>query len=716
MSTWHDENVILNKELIEEIKNHFTVSSISNEYTMKIFQENDQQRFKYINKLSLVNLSINNIENREGITLTTDSKGKVFEVTGTNQRFKTTSLILVALMLGYNFIDATDVISSNQIQTQVGKLTSTLFSKNETKVLFEINNEEHHYVFEKTESEINIRFNEWVTTISLHETEFDSAYKTFISFISPMNIAEPQFISKGRNFVGNVHKEIREEFLNTLKSIESRLSEVVIKALNTTSEKNRIKTEAEVTSHLVYVKKAVQILNKIYIPLNVIYFMQHQIIPEMYNNFTVGFLRKSIIKNEISLVDLREKYKKYEISKLDASEKIVSIIEIINKSAEDLPMKFSINGIKQQIQLFEVEWDELTPESNLGLSNVYPGDFQGRIVPFNVSSTFFSNISVTTVQNYINTMEILSSIHSKIIDLKRVIMFYKEELFANVEYLNINGKYISTTLNEIKEIEKDKKDQEKILALLDYVDISSEEELLKDIFEKFYKHEQFILSQHLFKCLSKIDLDYENSDKENLMKDIIMYEQELIKSKQMGKNVLLFPKKFQDTKEMSKILQDLRAVYNYLSLDSLIEKKEKVSVVKASKETGLHASVIKLFNNYMAKRCKYYFEVITQNNIRKIPLIDYDYEEKEFDIGTTKVSTREGISGGTDSAMTVVSFASKSSLSKFGIILLVDEWGDVGEGLAKKTYETLEEVDCFGMGIFVKVDHEKDKISINSIM
>ncbi|WP_283657224.1 hypothetical protein [Paenibacillus sp. RC343] len=115
---------------------------------------------------------------------------------------------------------------------------------------------------------------------------------------------------------------------------------------------------------------------------------------------------------------------------------------------------------------------------------------------------------------------------------------------------------------------------------------------------------------------------------------------------------------------MSKILQDLRAVYNYLAIEDVKEGKEKVSVIQASRQTLLHDAVIILFNQYMALRCKYYFEVNESSEIKKLPLINYNYETMEFDIGNRKVSTKEGISGGTDSAMTVVSFASKKKFKR----------------------------------------------------
>ncbi|MNI99691.1 hypothetical protein D3C73_1588350 [compost metagenome] len=62
--------------------------------------------------------------------------------------------------------------------------------------------------------------------------------------------------------------------------------------------------------------------------------------------------------------------------------------------------------------------------------------------------------------------------------------------------------------------------------------------------------------------------------------------------------------------------------------------------------------------------------------------------------------------------MTVRSFASKKNNTEFGLVLLVDEWGDVGAELASKVYDTLVEIDTFGCGVFVKVDHQQNNVKI----
>ncbi|WP_283657226.1 hypothetical protein [Paenibacillus sp. RC343] len=143
--------------------------------------------------------------------------------------------------------------------------------------------------------------------IALNENEYNSAYKIYKEYVGSLNIADPQFISKGRNFVGNVHKEIREEFLVTLSLIENKLSDVVTKALDSSNEKNKIRSEAEASSHLVYVNKAINFLDKIDIPIEIIYFLKQQVNSKLYNHFTVTSVKEVASQNRNEILKLKKK-------------------------------------------------------------------------------------------------------------------------------------------------------------------------------------------------------------------------------------------------------------------------------------------------------------------------------------------------------------------------------------------------------------------------
>ncbi|MGG4502539.1 hypothetical protein [Paenibacillus polymyxa] len=717
MNTWLSNEVFINKELVNEVKNHFINSKISESYIAQIFDYFSEEQLEKRKEPSNFRLVIKKLEEgKADVTLSSANKGKIFEVTGTNQRFKTTSLILIALILGFDFNEAIDMISSNQILTKVGQLVSKLFSANDTIISLEISNSESLFSFTKNPTEIIIIYNGKKQVITLNENEYNSAYKIYKEYVGSLNIADPQFISKGRNFVGNVHKEIREEFLATLSLIENKLSDVVTKALDSSNEKNKIRSGAEASSHLVYVNKAINFLDKIDIPIEIIYFLKQQVNSKLYNHFTVTSVKEVASQNRNEILKLKKKYEEVERSKELKLKSIQQILDLFNNASATLPMKFSLSNIKQQLSLFNSEWAELNIDTDISKYNRIPADLEeGKTIPFNVSSRFFSNISVNSINSYREFINNISSIHTQLQDLKYKIDSYEENLFSSINELEEIKQQQYLIDKEISEITSDLIDLEKIIRFLEYVDDFSDNDQLKGIFEKFQKNEQSIFFQHLEKCLNKIDLNYTNETKKSLFEKITSYKKELEGAIKIGENVLLFPKKFQDTKEMSKILQDLRAVYNYLAIEDVKEGKEKVSVIQASRQTLLHDAVIILFNQYMALRCKYYFEVNESSEIKKLPLINYNYETMEFDIGNRKVSTKEGISGGTDSAMTVVSFASKKSLKEFGVILLVDEWGDVGSVLADKTYETMEEVNSLGLGIFVKVNHLKDNIDMKAI-
>ncbi|WP_283657225.1 hypothetical protein [Paenibacillus sp. RC343] len=199
---------------------------------------------------------------------------------------------------------------------------------------------------------------------------------------------------------------------------------------------------------------------------------------------------------------------------------IQQILDLFNNASATLPMKFSLSNIKQQLSLFNSEWAELNINTNISKYNRIPADLEeGKTIPFNVSSRFFSNMSVNSINSYREFINNISSIHTQLQDLKYKIDSYGEKLFSSINELEEIKQQQYLIDKEISEITSDLIDLEKIIRFLEYVDDFSDNDQLKGIFEKFQKNEQSIFFQHLEKCLNKIDLNFTNETKKKSVRE-----------------------------------------------------------------------------------------------------------------------------------------------------------------------------------------------------
>ena len=161
----------------------------------------------------------------------------------------------MALILGFQFQEVDDYIASNQLLTRVTQMEKILFTKNDTEVIFSLDNKAHQLLFEKTREKIILILDDVTKEFQLDSKEFQNVVTGYKNFIMEKQIVDVQFVSKGRNFVGYVHTEIRNEFIYTLDIIKKQLK-VVEKGLKEKQEGERIKTFIQTESAITYVNKA----------------------------------------------------------------------------------------------------------------------------------------------------------------------------------------------------------------------------------------------------------------------------------------------------------------------------------------------------------------------------------------------------------------------------------------------------------------------------
>ncbi|MDA2530477.1 hypothetical protein PDQ04_18975 [Bacillus cereus] len=689
----------VNKELLYSIEKLFRKEKIADHYMESIFAGINENEVKKV-EAAKVELIIRNLEGKEDLVLRNANHSKVFEIIGTNQRFKTTSLIIMALILGFQFQEVDDYIASNQLLTRVTQMEKILFTKNDTEVIFSLDNKAHQLLFEKTREKIILILDDVTKEFQLDSKEFQNVVTGYKNFIMEKQIVDVQFVSKGRNFVGYVHTEIRNEFIYTLDIIKKQLKEVIEKGLKEKQEGERIKTFIQTESAITYVNKAKKIIEKMSIPPEIIDTLIKLENSGVQLDVNLGMLKDREIKI-INSIDQQKKDLEKSISEKNLIEKeILKIIGEINNFAEGLPITFKINGIKEQIKKFQDKWEKIYTFENS--NDLYAGK-NGTIVPFKVTSEYFPSLTVDSISAYTDLSNTIVYVQNKLKVLSQKIREVEAVLLFNLDKLEDIDKKLKKQNLGILNLNQEMNDIKSYLQLVKQLSDHIKVEEISTVIEWVKKEGIIKKYDALVKCLERIDFKYENQSSEQLMEFLNSYERELNEIKQTHKKLFVFPKQVENLIKLPKILQDINATTNYLQID--FKGRELVNeITSASMENSVHEMVMDIFTKYMADRCGYYFEV-KKNSVDVYKLKGYNFELQEFDIGLKKVSNSEGISGGTDSAMTVRSFASKVSSCKFGTMLLVDEWGDVGEALAMEVYKTFDDLETFGLGVFVKVDH-----------
>lgn len=702
---------ILNHELMSLVTDYFEKEDVSQEFRKDIFNGIFSADITKVGKTKM-EFHISGLEQQVDFTIMTEPPGRIFELLGTNQRFKTTSLIMIAIILNYNFGDAEDMLSSDQLLTRVTQLQKILFTSNNATFKFYIENEMFFYKFEKLKDKVTIEFTGGTKEIKLQSQDlFNNAFTEYQDFIYDLELAEVQFVSKGRNFVGFVHKQIRDEFVDTLDAIKGRLENTVTDFMNNLPpDYQATKSELEVKNEIVYTKKSLELLNKINISLPKLNNLT-QLPKWNLSGYTLIQLKemKTSMNTERKLIE--EEIRVLNVNKETGYTNLKKHCNSINEYASNTPYTFEVNNLLYAISQFINEWDKLYYVDDLaGLINSNnKGDNFSKLATFTANSYFFGSMKVQTVNDFEKLLEQLLVAQQNLLKIRDYIKSNHgkiEEIYTDLaeieNKLGINNSKVLELNDDLREIEE-------IIELIQLFSLGDREEPIKDVFENIINTQDVKLFKLLDQYLDRINIGYNDENKEDLkmilQKHLVNLESILEKSSK----TFVLPKKIKDIGFMTKFIQDLTAVIEFLYLD---DRNYNEDIVKASMSTLVHDEIIRLFNRYMAERCKYYFEVKSSTDVVIHDLLNYDFEKKEFLIEGKTVSTSEGISGGTDSAMTVRSFASKKTNTKLGVIMLVDEWGDVGAELASKVYDRIIELSSFGLGIFVKVDYKLDKVAL----
>lgn len=165
--------------------------------------------------------------------------------------------------------------------------------------------------------------------------------------------------------------------------------------------------------------------------------------------------------------------------------------------------------------------------------------------------------------------------------------------------------------------------------------------------------------------------------------------------------------------KLGKLISDIREAYELFGreVSKMSKGDTETNILRFTKQNSFLEKLIKLFEQDIINRCSYYFKAVN-NEVRAYRVIKYDFWGRMFysEEGDL-LNLQNGLSGGTDSAMTVYSLATSTNNVQFGNILLVDEWGDVSASFHKKLIEKLLELNTFAFAIFIDVDDRYNLIN-----
>lgn len=592
-----------------------------------------------------------------------DKEGKVFELRGTNTRYKTTTILIMGFLLGCDWTNQTQYLNNYKLESQIEEVKALFFTQSITIEMY-IKNTSISIFFIKKDDILDVIIDgEKKYTRSLKNFEFDmQEYQRVMS-----KYFKVQFISKGRDFVTQVHHEILENVKNSFDYITSNGREILSKFMSTRQRKIYTKSLKEYENDIVVLLTLKKMIDDFIISA-----------PQVKVLGLFDYIRESKSIEE-ELIELRKRELLIQ-HKLEAyrSEKDKLLSEgLVNESAVKSPSNW------------------VDPIRNIKECLLHPADkFDGNdLVPLYVE---MMGKPVKKVSNKSELVELFQTL--------------EEEQSMAVQYFDVQDKY--KRLYELKRlIEIEESSSSAINAEIKRLD-----NLLKRV------KETTLDDINIQQLLPKIKTIQTLTEKTGLVGVDDVEEIKLKTKKRIDElSEIISEIKFSNSKEEYIPYEILNSIlFEFNSVKSLLVAKSgnktilNSSIKETAEESHLYSEVITLFNNLMKERCKYYYKV-SDDKVESIELQAYDFESRMLTtLDGDEISARYGLSGGIDSAMTVRSLASSQNDAFYGTVVLVDEWGDVSEKLAREVYKTLSGITQMAFGLFVKIS-EDEQAKIYSI-
>lgn len=650
------------------------------------------------NKAFYIKLNCQNFERQSSefnykIDINNTGLKKIFKMSAQNQRYKTTAILIIGILLGYyikddkndimfttlSFDDKREILNNDRLIQRIENLKNIIFKFENGKseiyenkhIYLEIGNEDNSIVSIEIDNEKVIiiygKENKFVLNI-----EGEKTYNKYLEYILSLSLFNVHLVSKGRNFSKYILVEEAKKYWYSLRRFEDLLKNKQVKwdAFYTVLSSDEIKKRI---SSLNFLIKA----------------QQHYPLYFCYRNNYLKYIEilKTIDEKEIidqvEIDNKKELLYKLKKHKLEIKEALDNIFELImDNISEKLIGDFS-EKIRYLDEIFGVE---LSSELNLCIND---SDIH-KIRPFNI--TFIENgeeqkiriMDTDTLQGVFTKLKKLQGdyysanniYHENRDKLRHFIIDYNE---TSIVIVNVEKEItiFENKMNRYKEYQHLKQTIEPYLAELEKVD----------------EHKRQIIESNIRNAHTK---------------DINKMESQLAQYLDLeGQEVF-------NRDKLSILINNIRDAYELFGkeVSDMSKGNVEMSTSRSNKQNDFLDKLIKLFEADIIDRCKFYFKA-TSKGVTAYKVKQYDFWERIFySEDNDLLDLQNGLSGGTDSAMTVCSLATSTNGSKFGNILLVDEWGDVSDSFHEKVADKLVEFESFAFALFVDVDDKYDVIKM----
>lgn len=752
-------------------------SMLSEEDIQSIFQHN-------VEKTPIPRATSITLEVKEKRSITFTKKGPIIEVLGDNQAGKTTTLLYMANLLGYNFFneDNADFLGDDNLVRQGKNIFDKLVKGMKAKL--EVVAEPHTLSIWTEDGLVKVEVKEHSKTINYQMFSLSTMSAAFTKLLR--EYISSQFVSKGRNFDRLLLMDISDELSWYVEKFRERagylttklrgLSDEMIKKAKIAEgvdfnarkqqigielkdfEETRRQCERQLTETQQKLEAATQLVKKL---------------PKVEKDETYKFsCRIQGLKQRISVLEKRKNSLEEQAAILNSLNKQ---IDEYNRQLDVLKSKISLGkekletidaGFEQAISAVEKNIDQFLDDSatneiltilrDRDIDSIF--DKQKQAMPgalevvedlFNIAMKYNPTImlpenlgrSVGALQGTLRLAKYVANdaklVEGIIGDLAKSLEekeIQSSESYAEhtievgklvMESKGIEGA-IETTKNKIAEtgLLENQKLIEKTTKELKAATRKLHD--LQQQAKKFVKHDHKELAE-IERLASILESEHPESliyttdwadgllkRREDLEKrlddDRLQYksiQENIDKSREELKTIegILKSREFQEYltridrldafKSILQTLNEILGNWKYLT-----ERDSAYAQFESLGKHGITEALDETINEMFLKRCKVLFLMV--NDECKIEQIDgFDYSRRSFHCNDADYSI-EDLSGGTSSTMTVLSLASKTINSLFGMLLLVDEFHDVASILREETYSRLKNKEGLNFSFFAR--------------
>ncbi|MEC0169118.1 hypothetical protein [Paenibacillus graminis] len=678
------------KNEMKEILHGQQLLELTNQIDNLTLENKKNPSQQYTIYLRCKNFEWQSVLNNYQIKLDSSKLSKVFKVSAQNQRYKTTALLIIAILLGYyiddnenlmlsnlSLQDKRDILNNDRLLQRMENLKNSIFNLDEIE-RSELHNRHITLEIKSVDQDIldvNIDHKEIKIKSCILEKEVilnlsgDRTYDSYLRTISDLSLFTPNLISKGRNFVKYILVEESKKYWHSLESIIERLKSLQIKWY----EAGPKKTKDQVQSVITALKFLITAKSKY----------------SEYFAVRIEYLRYLELKKRIVEIPDSEMFRQKNEQLVHFEELCSSLQLEIDPILDSISKISKIDYLGNQKERY-LFFDEILNKTTIPTLNLKTDvEFGGTnsIRQFRVLVEENGKINETLIRSYKDFIDVFEKIDK-----------LQNEFFNATQYFNNHKETLESKIRLLNE------------SQIQFFSLKKELESLSTnfrIIDEFKKLEDY-LSPYLSKLNEipsfHVDLIERNISNANI-NDFRNLEKELERA-----NKLLDSESFDNIK-LSFLLNSLIEAYEIFGKEvSSMSRGDNLTNPSLLVENNLLNKLIEIFEEDIVKRCKYYFKS-TSDGVKAFKTKTYDFRKRLFYSEENDIlDLQNGLSGGTDSAMTVYSLASANNETLLGNVLLVDEWGDVSMSFHKKVLEKLKDLDTFAFALFVDVDDRYDEI------